>query len=175
MNTEVEVKKAQEYIAKHGIKHIFAQLLTDSTLYRPKDPVAFFIERLKNYKEHGLGSDYEFPRIILMLCPNEGLQTVGEAIAMDYDFKLINPKLVEEMIFVRTVLPLQCHTNTNTLSQEIKEHRREHDSDTFLLINCPNKVKDIMEFEKQLHVSNITERNFFSSLSENRNLYYVYL
>jgi hypothetical protein len=100
MNTAIETKKAQEYISEHKVKHIYAKLLTDATLFRPKDPLAFFKQQLQVYQTKGLAVEYDFPRLIIVLCPDARLQVVVEAVAVNHKFKLLNSTSNEELVSV---------------------------------------------------------------------------
>jgi undecaprenyl pyrophosphate synthase len=131
MNTKEEIRKAQEYLAEKKIKHVFSSLLSQVTLFRPKDPIPFFIERLKN----GYDKEYVFPRLHLVICPNRELKIVVQAFAFDHNFKLFEEQSNQE------------------LKENIEKYMKETDIDTFLLMNTPKTLMDLIPFEKLCHVS----------------------
>lgn len=48
---EQKTQLAKDYLNKHNIKNIYEKLVYEVTLFRPKDPIQYFINRLEELKK----------------------------------------------------------------------------------------------------------------------------
>ena len=168
MNTEIEIRKARDYLGKHRVKQILSRLLTDATMFRPKEPIPFFIDRLKHYAlisddsfndfSHSL---YQFPRIFIVLCPNAQLCTVVKAFSMQHNFELLERETtvgaggvgagVQDQPRITTIGD-RSRELVAQLEEKIQRCMRDTVNETLLALNSISNMNDLMLFEQTVHV-----------------------
>ena len=170
MNTETEIRKALDYLGKHKIKQIYSKLLTEATLFRPKDPIPFFIDRLKHYAlisddsfEDTTHSLYQFPRVYLIICRESNLMSVVRAFSMNHNFELLEASTEQNR-----------EDLVDQFDHYIKKCMRDTVNETFLALNSLSNMNDLMRFERTVHVCNtltfyFQHRKLIRSLTTNFN------
>lgn len=152
-----------EYISSTGIKNIFSKLTYGVALYRPNDPIEYFIKRLKELRQNPNSEEKQYPRIIFVHGPPQcGKTTFCKQICSTFGMYYINvDNLIKNELHFKSQIgaelsrmmesgeDIPLEFKLQLLKNEIQENEKELD---FVIDGFPKDLKEAIDFESNVSV-----------------------